>query len=238
MPTLYLIRHGQASFGAADYDALSDLGFRQARHLGTHLAARLPKIDRVWRGSMRRHAETAADCLQAWTGGVAGAAEVDPGFNEFDHQQVLLRYRPEWADRARLQADLAAAVAQDRRNEAPHKVFQAEFERAMARWYGGEHQDYDEPHAAFRSRVLASFDAAVAALGASETGLVFTSGGVISLIAQHLLDLPLPAVLALNTVIVNCSVSKVLVGTTGPRLLSLNEHGHFEGEAMDLLSYR
>lgn len=237
MPTLYLIRHGQASFGAADYDALSELGFKQAQHLGTHLAARLPKVDKVWRGSMRRHAETAADCLRAWNGSVPETL-IDAGFNEFDHQQVLLKHRPEWADRARLQADLAAAVAADQRNQAPHKVFQAEFERAMARWYSGEHHDYDEPHAAFRTRVLASFEAVVGALGPSETGLVFTSGGVICLLAQHLMDLPMAAVLALNTVIVNCSISKVLVGSGGPRLLSLNEHGHFEGEAAGLLSYR
>ncbi|MEC8667907.1 MAG: histidine phosphatase family protein, partial [Pseudomonadota bacterium] len=34
MPTLYLIRHGQASFGADDYDVLSPIGHEQARALG------------------------------------------------------------------------------------------------------------------------------------------------------------------------------------------------------------
>jgi broad specificity phosphatase PhoE len=34
MGTLHLVRHGQASFGAADYDQLSDLGARQCRELG------------------------------------------------------------------------------------------------------------------------------------------------------------------------------------------------------------
>jgi hypothetical protein len=34
---LYLIRHGQASFGAADYDVLSPVGERQSLALGEHL---------------------------------------------------------------------------------------------------------------------------------------------------------------------------------------------------------
>ena len=34
MGTIYLIRHGQASFDSADYDQLSDLGQLQAAQLG------------------------------------------------------------------------------------------------------------------------------------------------------------------------------------------------------------
>ena len=35
--TLYLIRHGQASFGTAHYDRLSALGREQVTHLREHL---------------------------------------------------------------------------------------------------------------------------------------------------------------------------------------------------------
>ena len=38
MGTLYLVRHGQASFGAADYDQLSELGRRQSVRLGEYFA--------------------------------------------------------------------------------------------------------------------------------------------------------------------------------------------------------
>jgi broad specificity phosphatase PhoE len=37
---ILLVRHGQASFGGADYDVLSPSGERQARRLGAALAAR------------------------------------------------------------------------------------------------------------------------------------------------------------------------------------------------------
>jgi len=40
MGTLYLVRHGQASFGADNYDVLSPLGHRQAERLGQYLKER------------------------------------------------------------------------------------------------------------------------------------------------------------------------------------------------------
>ena len=38
MPEFFLVRHGQASFGADNYDKLSALGHRQARWLGGYFA--------------------------------------------------------------------------------------------------------------------------------------------------------------------------------------------------------
>ena len=37
MGQLLLVRHGQASFGAEDYDVLSETGWEQGRRLGAHL---------------------------------------------------------------------------------------------------------------------------------------------------------------------------------------------------------
>ena len=42
--SIYLIRHGQASFGADDYDVLSPTGIRQAEILGDHLLNLTPGI--------------------------------------------------------------------------------------------------------------------------------------------------------------------------------------------------
>ena len=72
MAELVLVRHGQASFGADDYDKLSELGWRQSRWLGEHFARRGAAFDLVVRGSLRRHAET-------WVGmaeGLGVAADV------------------------------------------------------------------------------------------------------------------------------------------------------------------
>ena len=54
MGALYLVRHGQASFGAADYDQLSELGARQCRRLGEHWQRRGMRFDAAFSGTLRR----------------------------------------------------------------------------------------------------------------------------------------------------------------------------------------
>jgi broad specificity phosphatase PhoE len=51
MGNLYLVRHGQASFGAADYDNLSELGHRQSVRLGEYFASRQVHFDAVMTGT-------------------------------------------------------------------------------------------------------------------------------------------------------------------------------------------
>ena len=60
MPTILLLRHGQASFGTADYDVLSALGERQARAVDAELHRRAAAIDLAASGTMRRQRDTLA----------------------------------------------------------------------------------------------------------------------------------------------------------------------------------
>lgn len=85
MPTVLLIRHAQASFGAADYDVLSATGDRQAEILAAALRRRGYEPSRVVTGSMRRQVDTAA--------ALAGPApEVDERWNEYDPNDVLIHH--------------------------------------------------------------------------------------------------------------------------------------------------
>ena len=61
MTTIFLIRHGQASFGADDYDNLSPIGEAQSRVLGEALSRRIPAEADIhaYAGNLRRHAQTA-----------------------------------------------------------------------------------------------------------------------------------------------------------------------------------
>ena len=63
-----------------------------------------------------------------------------------------------------------------------------------------------------------------------------SSGGPIAVACAALIPTP-PRRLwqRFNTMIVNSSVSRVVVGSTGARLLTFNEHPHLEG---DHLTYR
>ena len=53
--TLLLVRHGQASYGAADYDQLSERGRVQSRRLGDWLVRGDHRFRAVVVGGMRRH---------------------------------------------------------------------------------------------------------------------------------------------------------------------------------------
>jgi broad specificity phosphatase PhoE len=230
MGAIYLIRHGQASFGKSDYDQLSDTGFEQARVLGTALAQRIERLDAVVTGAMLRHRQTADACLS----GMASRAprREMPGFNEFDHEQLIHRYEPRYQNRLALMADMALSLK-------PRRAFQQMFEKAVARWIGGEHDaDYDESWPAFRARCISALDELLASLGASKTALVFTSGGPITAICQDLLKIPDAHAFRLNWTLANCAVTKIVYSERGRYLSTLNEHAHFEGANAHLITYR
>jgi broad specificity phosphatase PhoE len=93
MGTLYLVRHGQASFGAADYDQLSDLGQRQCQALGQWFSDRGVQFDAVLRGTLRRHAQSLDALAQGH--GALPPASAWPGLNEYDSEAVIRAIHPD-----------------------------------------------------------------------------------------------------------------------------------------------
>jgi len=227
---LYLVRHGQASFAADDYDQLSELGFEQSRILGDALRRRIPRVDEVVLGTMRRHRQTAEACLGAM--GVDAPPIVIPELDEYDHDEVVFQLEPRWRDRALMRAELD-------REEEPRRAFQRVFEKAVARWTTvSDASGYPEPFPAFETRCARALGQLTEGLGHSKTVLVFTSGGPIALMMGALIGLQGPDCLRLQWRLVNTGVSKVVVGRTGPTVGSLNEHAHLEREAKRLITYR
>jgi broad specificity phosphatase PhoE len=216
-----LVRHGQASWGAADYDQLSDLGAEQSRVLGATLASRGLRPDVVVRGAMKRHRQT-ADAVAAAAGWDVEVVE-DDGWNEFDHRQML---------------DLHPAGVGEG-EELTRARFQQWFEEATRRWTGGAFADeYDESFTAFGERVDAALRRTVERLEPKQSAVVFTSGGPISWVTASLLGGGAGVWSQLNPVTVNASVTKVVVGRRGATLVSFNDHSHLEGADGSLLSYR
>ena len=87
MGQLYLVRHGQASLGAADYDQLSPLGAQQSQRLGEHWRAQGLQFDAVICGTLKRHAQTLAGIQQGL--GTAHTPLRWPGLNEYDSEAVI-----------------------------------------------------------------------------------------------------------------------------------------------------
>ncbi|MDF1604337.1 histidine phosphatase family protein [Nocardioides sp. YIM 152315] len=221
MGVVLLVRHGQASFGSDDYDVLSEAGWTQGRLLGGWLRERALAPTAVIRGGMRRHRETAEAMAASsdWP-----EAAVDPGWDEFDHLSVVAAY-PDVPE-----------------GELDRREFQRVFELATARWSGGGHdREYAEPWPAFRGRVRSAFRVAAGEAGPGGSVVVVSSGGPIAAVCADLVDPGADdATYArlwsrFNTVLVNSAVTRVVVGSTGARLLTFNEHPHLEAEH---LTYR
>src|SRR5689334_2526132 len=88
MGVLLLVRHGQASIGAADYDRLSTIGRRQARLVGGRLARADLMVQRVVCGTSARQRDTAVEIVAAL--GVPGSGvQVDARLDEFDHVALM-----------------------------------------------------------------------------------------------------------------------------------------------------
>ena len=87
MGTLYLVRHGQASFGAANYDQLSELGWRQSRRLGEHFLQQGRRFDAIMTGTLQRHAQT-LEGIQQGLGTTQPSTQL-PGLNEYDSEAVI-----------------------------------------------------------------------------------------------------------------------------------------------------
>jgi broad specificity phosphatase PhoE len=92
MGTLYLVRHGQASFGAADYDQLSALGKRQCQRLGEHLRNRGLSFEATLSGTLKRHVQS-LDAIAEGLGGIPAPTRL-PGLNEFDGEAVVRALYP------------------------------------------------------------------------------------------------------------------------------------------------
>lgn len=221
MGQIILVRHGQASWGAEDYDVLSEHGHAQAHAVGAALAAQLDAPpDLVVHGSMKRQVATASSLLDA--AGWSVPSQVDERWNEMDHLAVVAAHPVSEVPGSDAWVD----------GQPDKHQFQGWFELATARWTSGEHDgDYAEPFPAFRARVRTALEE----LDSAGTVVVVTSGGPIAAAATDKLGAALSTYTQLAVVVANASLTRFVTGRRGVSLVSFNEIGHLPG---DLLTYR
>jgi broad specificity phosphatase PhoE len=234
MTCIYLIRHGQASFGKDDYDCLSVLGEQQATHLGADLKRRGVIFDKVFRGSMLRHQQTATACLH-----VMGADEsiientfVDANWNEYDHQDILAQLNPDFATPGGVKQHLM-------QHKNPNLVLQYLIEEAFSRWMSNNFtQQYTESWMSFQSRIELALKNVIAHNDGVKHIAVFSSGGPISVLSQTLLNIPANNLMKVNWTLVNAGITKIIQSKQGLMLSSLNDHSAFEGNHRHLITYK
>lgn len=235
MASVYLIRHGQASFGEENYDKLSSLGEIQARLVGESLRAKMTQPTRVFTGTMLRHQQTAEHALSAFA---KECIELPPSlaqdcWNEYAHQEILGAYDSRFAT--------ASGIREHLKNSShPEKTFLSLFNAAVARWMSGEHDaEYSETWQQFSARLQAGMQAVITSLQAKENVLIFTSGGPISYLAQSYLGVPAQNLMQMNWTLVNAGITKFIQSRQGVFVASLNEHSIFEKpENQQYISYK
>lgn len=216
MGTLYLVRHGQASFGADDYDVLSPRGHEQATRLGQFWRERGMQFDAVLTGTLRRHTQT----LQ----GIAQGLQTEPdalqlpGLNEYDSHALIQAVHPQ---------PLGPADTPER--------YRAHFRilcDALAQWMAGVISPQGMPSwNEFAAGVRGALDH-VRHHHAHHNVLLVSSGGPISTAVGEVLGTAPEVTIALNMRIRNSAVTefsispKRLMLQTFNTLPHLNEASH------------
>jgi broad specificity phosphatase PhoE len=221
LTTLVLVRHGQASFGARNYDELSAIGERQGVLLGEHWARCGARFDAAWSGDMERQKVTAARAFAA-LGAPDMPVTVDTAFNEFDHTSLIRAYLPLVAKEHPQFAVNPRSLFSD------SATFQRLFDLIVACWISEREgaAPVAESWEAFQSR-CADGIARIAASGV-ERAVVFTSGGYITATLRAALDLDATQAFRLNWEILNASVHTFELGGGALALQRFNEVAHLE----------
>lgn len=205
MGELVLVRHGQANSAAQDedgYDKLSDLGHQQAAWLGQWLRDHEAPFDRVMMGSLRRHRETATGM-----GDMGAAPEVDDRLNELDYFNLS-----------------QAHAAHTGKPPPTAETFVHHITDIMEAWHRAEIQG-NESYAAFEARVA---DVLNLAATPGKRVLCVTSGGVIGMMARHLLNLDPARMAHLLVPIRNCSIHRIAVLDQATILAGFNATPHLD----------
>ncbi len=202
MVKIFLVRHGQASFHAADYDQLSDAGHEQARLLGEWFEECGWPVHHIVAGGMRRHLETAQGFFSKYSAAPDWQARLkrDPGFNEFDHREIL--------DRWRAAEDPEAASKYSGFEGLTLEEFEGKMFSALSRWADSRHdQDYAEPWLVFSARCMAALNSAADLAQPGENVMAFTSCGAISAMCRNILGFSQEQMVHMMWQVVNGSVT-------------------------------
>lgn len=220
MGTLYLVRHGQASFGADDYDNLSPLGHRQARRLGAYWRQCLgPDLtfDAVLIGTLRRQRQT-------WQGiaegaGLSNVPQVSwPGLNEYDGDAVIAAVQSE------------PLVSSDT-PEGYRAHFQA-LRRGLNAWMRGEVTPAGMPtYAQFVHGVVAALDHVRRQY--SGNVLLVSSGGPITTAVGHVLQVPPAVTIEMNLRYRNTAVTELVFNPKRHSLVAYNALPHLAGAGFE-----
>jgi len=245
---LILVRHGQASFGKKSYDKLSELGIEQARLLSQHWQAAGEQFDTLYAGSLLRQQETAQQLLPLISGNPKQPI-THSGLNEYNGDSLLKIHLRDLGKTPEADLDFGGAVSDGDMEKDISKIkekgtFQRLFEEATAKWINGELEpasadDNFEPWPAFKERVYGALDDIMNQNAGGKRVVLSTSGGVIAMALQRVLQFDDNQVISTNWMVHNSSVTRIRYGNGKISLMQFNSLPHLDKKGMqDFITYR
>ena len=241
MRTITLIRHSQASFGAENYDKLSDLGLAQCDLIGKAFIERnFPtseeEVSVIW-GGQERHKETMEGVLKFWP--YNGAVVKEERLSEFDHMDIIFKGEDGFKPKAKMGIKLLFSKNKD-------KTIEKTFLKALSRWVSGDFEkDYKEPFSKFHKRSWEGIVETAEKFEEKKNIFVFTSGGVIASILLKVLNIKKENFIPLVWSLYNGSLTQLTIRPSLKEelsyegtffLSSLNEHHHMLGNGQEFLT--
>ena len=217
MSELYLVRHGQASFGSSDYDQLSEIGFKQSNVLGEFFVSRNIIFDRFVCGDMRRHRQTIS---QVCEGMQLSKYNLDilPGLNEYDFENLFLAYGKIFGD--------DDSYKKAKKNPKDKKHYYRLLRKILNVWVSDQLPDVDEKWDVFKSRVSKSLENIMSNSQTGSKALVIASGGSISMLLGLVLQIPDEKVFDLNLQYLNTGVTHFFFNQEKINLTGFNNISH------------
>lgn len=212
MALLFLVRHGQASFGTADYDRLSDLGRKQSRWLGEYFRERGVVFSQALAGTLARQRATAAEILAAM--GQTLPVNVHAGLDEYPAEAL---YAAHTGGR-----DVLAHQRGDYRD------YWRTMKAALNAWAVDELPGVPETWFEFGARTGAALAAACSGLGRDECALAVSSGGAIGRAVGEIIDSAGATAIEFNLRFRNTGVCEIIVGSDSMHLVTFNALPHLD----------
>ncbi len=234
MSTLLLVRHGQASFGAKNYDKLSKLGEEQCRQLGRYLVQHGEAYNRAFTGPLQRHQGSAALVKEVYdqAGMPFPDIEMLPGLNEFHWDELMQVIKTELVHKFEHLRTLKEDYTLMKNPARKQRIFQLLFEEATKLWVN---EAFVSPHveswAHFSERADLAISHMIEGQPKSCKYIAFTSGGPIAVASRRAMDLHPGKALELMWSLRNAAMVEYFFTEDRFSLSAYNTHPHLETAA-------
>ena len=216
MTEIYLVRHGQASFGKKDYDNLSEIGLQQSYLIGKYFKKINLNFDKAFVGTLKRQIQTYEQIIKSFNNSLD--FENSSLLNEYDVKSVLLAFvkgrhltHDELHDKKVHFNLLRNAVDAWSEDKITHSVNET--------W-----KEFNDRAKKFLKIIGGS---------KSKSILVVSSGGTISMILKQILNMPSSQFVNFHFQIYNSSYSKIKFNEFGMSLSLFNSIAHLDNQNND-----